>query len=171
MWPPRLHYNAWNETYTVENGNENLLFSSSVLPGPDIIVSVRDSIDPVLFTISANKKDKKKKYEYYSQLTGNLNCTLLWSDCGQTRHTNVFPRKGEKQYTMSVLSVLNMPWPQSKSNINDDSTQQCNSSICVYACSVHKNPKSNIDFNFSYDHSIRILLPYVMPSESDVRLM
>ena len=58
----------------------------------------------------------------------------------KTRYTNVFPRKGEKQYTMSVLSVLNMPWPQSKSNINDDSTQRCNLSICVYFCSVHKNP-------------------------------
>ena len=147
---------------------------SSVLPYCRAQTSLSPSVTvstPYFSRYLQIRKIKKKIYEYYSQLTGNLNCTLLWSDCGQTRHTNVFPRKGEKQYTMSVLSVLNMPWPQSKSNINDDSTQQCNSSICVYACSVHKNPKSNIDFNFSYDHSIRILLPYVMPSESDVRLM
>ena len=74
-----------------------------------------------------------------------------------------FPEEGGKTIhndTMSVLSVLNIPWPQSKSNIDDDSTQQCNSSICVYFCSVHKNPKSNINFWLGISYGdVHICLP------------
>ena len=136
---PRLNYSAWNEAYTVENRNKTY---SSVLPycraktslSPSTTVST-PYFSRYLQTKIRLLKSADRRYEI-------VHCYDRIID--KTRHTNVFPRKGEKQYTMSVLSALNMPWPQSKSNINDDSTQRCNSSICVYFCSVHKNPKSNI---------------------------
>ena len=132
---PRLNYDAWNEAYTVENRNETY---SSVLPycraktslSPSTTVST-PYFSRYLQTKTRSLKSADRRYEI-------VHCYDRIID--KTRYTNVFPRKGEKQYTMSVLSVLNMPWPQSKSNINDDSTQRCNSSICVYFCSVHKNP-------------------------------
>ena len=132
---PRLNYNAWNEAYTVENRNETY---SSVLPYCRAKTSLSPSTTVSTPYFSRYLQTKIRILKSADRRSEIVHCYDRIID--KTRHTNVFPRKGEKQYTMSVLSALNMPWPQSKSNINDDSTQRCNLSICVYFCSVHKNP-------------------------------
>ena len=132
---PRLNYSAWNEAYTVENRNKTY---SSVLPYCRAKTSLSPSTTVSTPYFSRYLQTKIRILKSADRRSEIVHCYDRIID--KTRYTNVFPRKGEKQYTMSVLSVLNMPWPQSKSNINDDSTQRCNLSICVYFCSVHKNP-------------------------------